>query len=72
MYKRIHNTAQLYSADVESIGLFLNNLEKNYSRLFVASKMLTTDAKYLQILNSYLLSMLADRHHTEVLKNSEL
>lgn len=41
MYKKIHNTAQLYSADVESIGLFLNNLEKNYSKLFVAGKLLT-------------------------------
>lgn len=26
LYQKIHNTAQLYSADVESIGLFLNNL----------------------------------------------
>ena len=72
MYRKIHNTAQLYSADVQSIGLFLNNLEKNYSKLFVAGKLLAAEAKNLQILNSYLLSMLSQRHNLEVTKNSEI
>jgi hypothetical protein len=61
MYKKIHNTAQLYSADVESIGLFLNNLEKNYSKLFVAGKLLASEIKSLQILNTYLLAMVSER-----------
>ena len=42
MYKKIQDTAQLYSADVESIGLFLKNVLKNFSKVFVLSKNLYT------------------------------
>ena len=72
MYKKIHNTAQLYSADVESIGLFLSNLEHNYSRLFVFSKKLCAEGRNLQLLNSYLLKEVTDRHLFELGKNSEI
>ena len=72
LYQKIHNTAQLYSADVESIGLFLNNLENNYSKLFVFSKKLCTEAKHMQMLNTYLIKMLVDRQHFEITKNSEI
>jgi len=72
MYRKIHSTAQLYSADVESIGLFLGNLEKNYSRLFVGCKLLTSEVRSIQILLTYLLSLVSERHSLEVAKNSEI
>lgn len=59
MYKKIQDTAQLYSADVESIGLFLKNVLKNFSKVFVLSKSLYTEARNLQSLNTFLLSELA-------------
>lgn len=63
LYQKILNAAQLYSADVESSGIFLSNLQNNYSKLFVFSKKLFTEAKHLQMLNNYLIKMLVDRQH---------
>lgn len=55
MYKSLQESAQLYSADVESIGLFLKNILKNFSKVFVASKNLYAEARNMQLLNNFLL-----------------
>lgn len=38
MYKKINNTLQLYSVDVETSKLFMKNVLKNFSKVFVLSK----------------------------------
>ena len=72
MYKKIQDTAQLYSADVESIGLFLKNVLKNFSKVFVLSKNLYTQAKNLQLLNTFLLKELNESEKGEIQKNSKI
>lgn len=59
MYKKIQDTSQLYSADVESFGLFMKNVLKNFAKVFVLGKNLYTEARNLQSLNTFLLSELS-------------
>ena len=70
MYKKIQDTAQLYSADVESIGLFLKNVLKNFSKVFVLSKNLYSEARHLQSLNNFILRELSGWEKIQVEKNS--
>ena len=70
MYKKIQDTAQLYSADVESIGLFLKNVLKNFSKVFVLSKNLYSEARHLQSLNTFILKELSGWETIQVEKNS--
>lgn len=60
MYKKINGSAQLYSIDEESIGMFLNNVLKNFSKVFVMSRNLYTEVKNLQNLNSLILKKLSE------------
>ncbi len=59
MHKKIETTAQLYGADVESTGLFMKHVLKNFSKVFVLSKNLYTQSRNLQILNQFLLGELS-------------
>lgn len=72
MYKKIQDTAQLYSADVESIGLFLKSVLKNFSKVFVMSKNLYAEARNLQSLNTFILRELSGWEKIQVDKNSQI
>ena len=72
MYKKIQETAQLYSADVESIGLFLKNVLKNFSKVFVLSKNLCTDSRQIQSLNTFILRELSGWEKIQVDLNSQI
>jgi hypothetical protein len=58
MYNKISNTFQLYRADIESSQLFIENILKHFSKIFVLSKNLYIQAQNLQQLNHLLLSEL--------------
>lgn len=72
MYKKIQDTAQLYSADVESIGLFLKNILKNFSKVFVLSKNLYTESRNLQSLNTFILKELSNWQKIQVHYSSQI
>lgn len=56
MYNKISSTYQLYRADLETSGLFIDNVLKHFSKVFVLSKNLYFQAQSLQKLNSFLLN----------------
>lgn len=60
MYRKIHDSAQLYSIDEESIGMFLRNVLKNFSKVFVMSRNLYTEVRDLQKLNALILKKLSE------------
>jgi hypothetical protein len=59
MYKKITSTLQLYSADLETSSMFIKNVLKNFSKIFVLGKSLYTQARNIQQLNTFLLSELS-------------
>ena len=72
MYNKIRNTYDLYRADEESSGLFISNILKHFSKVFVLSKSMYFEAEHLQNLNSYILSELNNWDRMEIDKNLQL
>lgn len=72
MYNKICNSFQLYRADLESSKLFIENILKHFSKVFVLSKNLYLQAQNLQQLNYFLLSELNKWDRMEIDKNLQL
>lgn len=72
MYNKISSTFQLYRADIESSTLFIDNVLKHFSKVFILSKNLYFQAQNLQNLNFYLLNELNKWDRMEIDKNLQL
>lgn len=72
MYGKISNTFQLYRADIESSRLFIENILKHFSRVFVLAKSLYMQAQNLQQLNSFLITELNKWDRMEIDKELQL
>jgi hypothetical protein len=72
MYHKIKNTYDLYRADEESSSLFISNILKHFSKVFVLAKSVYFEAEQLQSLNSFLLAELNAWDRMEIDKNLQL
>ena len=72
MYLKIKNTYDLYRADEESSALFISNILKHFSKVFVMAKSIYFEVEHLQNLNSFILLELNRWDRMEIDKTLQL